>query len=377
LPTLDPFAVTSNPCLFERNRFEENSENKDKKKKTKKKKKIQQKMESEIEKKIQRQNSLQHVPLIPKCQLPETTERIGSNRNSECLVNFRNATITKSLAPQGGSLARVYCCDVDGFQCVLKEFRNQQNTNLKAIQKFLTEIEIIESLSHPNIVQYLYHRQRGDVMEVFISRYENSLRNEIRSRKSDIAEDIAEHYDHQEILLVLRDMARGLCYLHKNKILHRDLKSDNIFVNYNERNNISRAVIGDFDTAKRLLTDMNPRTVVGTTNYMAPEVLQLLITSGFNDKQIFYTFPTDIWSFGMIGFEMVSLQLPYGTLHQNTAFESILNGIRPPIPSEMMSEYSEIVELLNKCTILRPEQRPTAEELCKLIEDQIILHHGT
>jgi hypothetical protein len=331
----------------------------------------QKKSDPSIQKNVEIHVSSSSSHSSPSLEKKDPEFTVTPIRNYKITVNFAKAKITKLLAPLGGSGARVYGCDVDGLQCVLKEFQYETKPDQSAIEKFQSEIQIIESLAHPNIVKYLCHLRKRNSIQMFISRYENSLRNEIRTRESEVIEDIADPYYPKEILLVLRDVARGLCYLHKNNILHRDLKSDNIFVNYGERGNISRAVIGDFDTAKRMLTDVNPRTVVGTTNYMAPEVLQLLMTSRSKNEGC-YTYPADIWSLGVVGFELVTLRLPYASLKHTEAVDYILKGQRPPLPSETPSEYEQILELLNKCTVLNPEERPTGVDLCESISRMIM-----
>ena len=154
------------------------------------------------------------------------------------------------------------------MQCALKEFCFDKKIDKIILERFTKEIEMIETLSHPNIVKYLNHTRKPTYLRLFMTRYESTLRQEIRVRESEVFQQICEPFSCREILFVLLNIARGLKYLHDNRILHRDLKTDNIFLNFGEHENISLAVIGDFDSAKRLVSTLHAKTIIGTTNYM-------------------------------------------------------------------------------------------------------------
>jgi serine/threonine-protein kinase CLA4 len=79
-----------------------------------------------------------------------------------------------------------------------------------------------------------------------------------------------------------------LIFLHEHEIIHRDIKSDNIFVNYNSTGDIAYLSIGDFDRSKIVNNGGTAKTTVGTTSWLAPEVL-----NSENVKE--YTFSVDIW----------------------------------------------------------------------------------
>ncbi|GMH52914.1 hypothetical protein TL16_g01335 [Triparma laevis f. inornata] len=90
----------------------------------------------------------------------------------------------------------------------------------------------------------------------------------------------------------------SLDYLHSNKILHRDIKPDNIFLSASSKN----CRLGDFGLAKVLDSDEDVvKTEVGTTYYISPEII--------SNKG--YSYPTDVWSLGCVLYELVTLSLPY------------------------------------------------------------------
>lgn len=89
----------------------------------------------------------------------------------------------------------------------------------------------------------------------------------------------------------------GLKYLHYNNIIHRDIKCSNIFLD--QYDNIK---IGDFGTSKILTEYLNyGQTQIGTPYYMAPEIF----------KRIRYTNKVDIWSLGIVLYELITLDVPF------------------------------------------------------------------
>ncbi len=202
----------------------------------------------------------------------KTLSRLPSGESTIATVNFSNAKGTKLLSPAGsaGSGATIRACTVDGFQCALKEYRFDKSPDHKLMAKFLREVEMIETLSHPNVVRHLFHTHTAHSLRLFLTRYETSLRIEVRNRGVESPFDEIDPFLPREILSLLRDIANGLSYLHERDIIHRDMKSDNIFLEFSDGDGDCgwRAVIGDFDTAKQLAEGVLAKTVVGTTNYI-------------------------------------------------------------------------------------------------------------
>mmetsp|Transcript_7826 Transcript_7826/g.10491 ORF Transcript_7826/g.10491 Transcript_7826/m.10491 type:complete len:414 (+) Transcript_7826:1403-2644(+) len=287
-------------------------------------------------------------------------------------VKFLNAKVTRVLAPMGGSGAAVYCCDVDGMSCAMKEFCFYERPQKNLLERFKKEIEVIEELSHPNIVQYLHHSFRRTSVRLFLTRYESSLRQEVKKRLQEVREDLEDPFNCREIFMTMYDIAKGLRYLHLNKIIHRDLKTDNIFVNFGDRGELASAVIGDFDSAK-LLAGGQAKTITGTTNYIAPQIMKMIVTPSLT----FYTVKADIWSFGMVLYELLTLQLPYGELHMSDALARIKEGQRPIVPgaagfpdAQSLPDSQELIEIFEHCSMYEEEERPTAAELCDVIGDK-------
>jgi len=121
----------------------------------------------------------------------------------------------------------------------------------------------------------------------------------------------------------------GLKHIHDRKILHRDLKGQNIFMT-------SKGIIkiGDFGIAKVLASTMqNARTVVGTPYYLSPEIVQ--------SKP--YNFKSDMWSMGVILYELCALKPPFDAPSLHFLAMKIVRGAFNPLPSGFSSEMKSLV----------------------------------
>lgn len=103
----------------------------------------------------------------------------------------------------------------------------------------------------------------------------------------------------------------GLEHIHKNKILHRDIKTLNIFLNKNET-----VKIGDLGVAKALNTNDFARTMVGTPFYLSPELCE---EKPYNEK-------SDIWALGCLLYELCTFKHPFEATNQASLILKIIRG---------------------------------------------------
>lgn len=148
----------------------------------------------------------------------------------------------------------------------------------------------------------------------------------------------------------------GLYYIHRKKILHRDLKSANVFLT-KERDKTNYSVkIGDLGVAKILDTSTaQANTIVGTPYYLSPE---LCADKPYGDK-------SDCWALGVLLYECCTLRHPFDAKNQCALILKIIQSPVEPIPGENVSPGLSglILWLLQKDPAMRPSIRALLNEV--------------
>eukprot|EP00339_Tiarina_fusa_P006170 CAMPEP_0117013084 /NCGR_PEP_ID=MMETSP0472-20121206/10864_1 /TAXON_ID=693140 ORGANISM="Tiarina fusus, Strain LIS" /NCGR_SAMPLE_ID=MMETSP0472 /ASSEMBLY_ACC=CAM_ASM_000603 /LENGTH=261 /DNA_ID=CAMNT_0004716299 /DNA_START=104 /DNA_END=886 /DNA_ORIENTATION=+ len=259
-------------------------------------------------------------------------------------VSTKSIIVTQKISEGGGSSAAIYSCLVDGWSVVMKEL-STSTMSQTSVDAFSREIRLLELMpAHENIVRYLFHEVKDNYLRLFMTQYDCSLGHYIREVK-----EKQERVPVKTLYRILLDIIRGIEFLHSQNIMHRDLKSENIFILYGERKEIQLCAIGDFDTAKQLVADT--KTVLGTPSWMAPEVMAASSAEG-------YSFPCDIYSFGMIIYELISLQIPFHDVNAMRIPMLVMKGTKPTVPEDLPKEYTPLVSLFEQCSANKPGDRP-------------------
>jgi len=147
---------------------------------------------------------------------------------------------------------------------------------------------------------------------------------------------------------------------HQRQIIHRDLKSENIFVVYGERGEIQALALGDFDQSRR----GDGTSVVGTPGMIAPEVLAGGAT---------YTAAVDIYSLGIVVYEMMALERPYANMSYVQIAQEVTSGKRPALPEHVRSasQWASTIELFERMTETSASARPSLDAIDRAL-DQIL-----
>jgi len=152
------------------------------------------------------------------------------------------------------------------------------------------------------------------------------------------------------VLRFALDIARGVYYLHrKQSIVQRDLKARNILVDES-----LNAKVADFGLSRVIdEEEANKLTACGTPAWTAPEVVRM-------ER---YTEKVDVYSFGIIMWELITRQEPYGGRKGvQIAYAAAEQGLRPDIPSYCPDDYAE---LMQECWQDQPDDRPTFSNILK------------
>ena len=221
-----------------------------------------------------------------------------------------------------------------------KVFDKKGLSNGRSKKKLINEIKIHKKLNNPNIVGFEKFFEDKDNVYILLELCSNQTLNELVKRRKRLGE--------LEVQCYCLQIIRALKYIHNHRIIHRDLKLGNLFLTSK-----LELKLGDFGLAAKLEYDGQRRkTVCGTPNYVAPEILE---------KKNGHSYEVDIWSLGVVIYTMLFGVPPFDANDEKIICKKIkMNSYKFPDNIKVDPSAKKLISsLLN----LDPSKRPSLDTI--------------
>ncbi|XP_023269091.1 serine/threonine-protein kinase Nek1 isoform X1 [Seriola lalandi dorsalis] len=227
----------------------------------------------------------------------------------------------------------------DGHQFVIKEI-GISGMPSRERQESRKEVAVLAKMSHPNIVQYKESFEEGGCLYIVMDYCEGGdLFKKINSQKGVL-------FSEEQILDWFVQICLALKHVHDRKILHRDIKSQNIFLTKD-----GTVQLGDFGIARVLNSTVElARTCIGTPYYLSPEICE---NKPYNNK-------SDIWALGCVLYEMCTLKHAFEAGNMKNLVLKIIRGSYPPVSVHYSQELRSLLAHLFK---RNPRERPSVSSV--------------
>ena len=236
----------------------------------------------------------------------------------------------------------------------MRDRKTQKNYALKKIDLFhnkdnksiITELQILRYHDCKYLINFHYCFIDRNYLCIVTDLYDKGDLLGIIKKMKQTRKFLTEEF----IWKIFLDLCLGIYYLHNNNIIHRDLKSANIFID-----NENKAYLGDYGVSKILGSVTITGTQIGTPYYMSPEI--------FNRNN--YDKKVDMWSLGCILYEMIVLDNPFvRSKSMYTLCRKITSGNFPKIYSKRYSK--DLLKLIDYLLEITPSRRFSIENILNL-----------
>jgi hypothetical protein len=267
-----------------------------------------------------------------------------------------------------GSFGSVSQYTFFGMACAEKSFN--PSLSEKQQRDFENEVGVMVRLNHPNVVRLICCHQDSTKCSIVMELMPTNLERHIKERKAS-----QKPFTAQAAIDVMSQIASGMKYLHEQKVVHRDLKPNNILVSPNTNPELStdgyvEVKLADFGFAKTKVntsSSMLHSQICGTTSWRAPEAF----ADHEGHLRRFSAKKADVYSFGILCSQILSGKLhPFSCLTVKELLERISSpkNERPFLP--LNSNYpAQLLSLIKECWAPDPRMRPNFSTICSSLED--------
>ena len=253
-------------------------------------------------------------------------------------------SISKKKLLGSGAFGEVWLVRHKDLECdfamkIIKKRKNKSNEE----KEIINEIEILKKLDHPKILKIIDFYSKVKKYYI-ITEYcpEGELFNEIIK---------VGRFDEGQTAFIINQILKAISYCHRNQIIHRDIKPENIMITKREKNGCLQVKLIDFGTAKIFEKGQSENRYVGSSYYMAPEVLK----RKYDEK-------CDLWSIGVIFYILLTGRPPFDGNDDEEILKNVEIGVydKTSYPFPSLSSYAK--DLINKLLQYDPKKRISAEE---------------
>ncbi len=276
---------------------------------------------------------------------PSSLKRSSALHGRVILGRYRMNT---KLSQGGMSTVYIARDTQDGKLFAVKVLRKDLESDPHIRDRFINESKAVQRIKHPAVVQITDIGKLDDGRICLVMEYihGSSLRKEMKKGPLDVATTVS----------IICTIAEGLALVHDKSVVHRDLKPENILLPFDKKNDAMAKLI-DFGIARiidtpRITTNQH---VMGTPEYIAPEQATDQPIDG----------RTDIYSLGVIMYEMLTGTLPFGGDDSKTLLLKHVSEPPPPIHESSMADHIPrgLQRLVMGCLSKKPDHRPANMEV--------------
>ncbi|KAI9379290.1 hypothetical protein POPTR_017G072900v4 [Populus trichocarpa] len=302
----------------------------------------------------------------------EETPRLANNNNSTTIARQEweidpSKLIIKSVIARG-TFGTVHRGIYDGQDVAVKlldwgEEGHRSDAEIASLRAaFTQEVVVWHKLDHPNVTKFIGATIGSSELNIQTENGHIGMPSNIccvvveycpgGALKSYLIKNWRRKLAFKVVIQMALDLARGLSYLHSKKIVHRDVKTENMLLDK------TRTVkIADFGVARLEASNPNEMTgETGTLGYMAPEVLN---GNPYNRK-------CDVYSFSICLWEIYCCDMPYPDLSFSEVTSAVVRqNLRPEIPRCCPSALGNVMK---RCWDANPDKRPEMEEVVSMLE---------